>query len=173
MPGQEQLWVDTQGQGTEAGKNGVQTPRGGWATTQSKSAERLAAPQVFITYRQLCIFTHRDAEPISCSNICKIDQRCLYAGRDVRCTPLLFSQKHRHSAWSPWFHDTQEHHPGSSSPTMQTAGPKPVPLPSAECGRHTSHHAQKGRNGERGLRLLLKAQCVPTGPCKAHIPHEV
>lgn len=64
-----QLWGDNQGQGTEAGKSGIQMPRGKWAKTQSKPAEHLATTQVFIAHRQLCIFTHTDAEPISRSNV--------------------------------------------------------------------------------------------------------
>lgn len=58
MPGEEQLWGNHQGQGTEAGESGVQAPRGEWAKTQSKPAEHPATPQVFIAYRQLCTFTH-------------------------------------------------------------------------------------------------------------------
>lgn len=64
MPGEEQLWGDNQGQGTEAGKSGVQAPRGEWAKTQSKAAEHLATPQVCIATDSSAP-SHTDAEAIS------------------------------------------------------------------------------------------------------------
>lgn len=60
----------------------------------------------------------------------------------------------------PRLHDTLGRRPGSCSPTVQTARPTLAP----HSAGHTDHHAQKGQNGQWGLRRWPEAPCVPTGP---------
>lgn len=54
---------------------GTQAPRGEWAKTQSKPAEHLATPQVFIAYSQLCTFTLKMQSPSHVATCVKVPPR--------------------------------------------------------------------------------------------------